>query len=157
MSERVLASISESSFSIIVFAFSFGYQILQTAMELHITTFIIIIIIIMYLIKSTMILELGIFKMYVRSCKLTLKIRSYLTRIYKLPAIEIRISIKKLFPVTGREGPWGCETSRLPHFIDNRLTDGVEDVSLKRRPAVLYPRKIPGTHFLLEFESTPGP
>jgi hypothetical protein len=26
-------------------------------------------------------------------------------------------------PVTGREGP-GCETSRLPHFLDNRLIDG---------------------------------
>jgi hypothetical protein len=31
---------------------------------------------------------------------------------------------KKAVPVTGREGPEGCETSRLPHFLDNRLTDG---------------------------------
>jgi hypothetical protein len=23
-------------------------------------------------------------------------------------------------PVTGREGPQGCETLRLPHFLDNR-------------------------------------
>jgi hypothetical protein len=23
----------------------------------------------------------------------------------------------KAIPVTGREGPWGCETSRLPHFL----------------------------------------
>jgi hypothetical protein len=30
----------------------------------------------------------------------------------------------KAIPVTGREGPEGCETSRLPHFLDNRLTDG---------------------------------
>jgi hypothetical protein len=28
----------------------------------------------------------------------------------------------------------GCETSRLPHFLDNRLTDGGEVVSLTRRP-----------------------
>jgi hypothetical protein len=31
---------------------------------------------------------------------------------------------------TGREGPEGCETSRLPHFLDNWLTDGSEVVSL---------------------------
>jgi hypothetical protein len=34
--------------------------------------------------------------------------------------------------VTGREGPYGCETSRLPHFLNNRLTDGGEVVSLTR-------------------------
>jgi hypothetical protein len=27
-------------------------------------------------------------------------------------------------PVTGRGGPYGCEMSRFPHFLDNRLTDG---------------------------------
>jgi hypothetical protein len=31
-------------------------------------------------------------------------------------------------------GPRGCEMSRLPHFLDNRLTDGSEDVSLTCRP-----------------------
>jgi hypothetical protein len=30
----------------------------------------------------------------------------------------------KAIPVTGRGGPLGCETLRLPHFLDNRLTDG---------------------------------
>jgi hypothetical protein len=48
-------------------------------------------------------------------------------------------------PVTDRGGPQGCETSRLPHFLDNRLTDDGE-VSLTRRPH-FTPRKIPGTHF----------
>jgi hypothetical protein len=36
--------------------------------------------------------------------------------------------------VTGRGGPQGCETPRFPHFLDNRLSDGGEVVSLKRRP-----------------------
>jgi hypothetical protein len=27
-------------------------------------------------------------------------------------------------PVLGCESPYGCETSRLPHFLDNRITDG---------------------------------
>jgi hypothetical protein len=31
----------------------------------------------------------------------------------------------KAIPVTACEGPLGCETSRLPHYLDNRLTDGV--------------------------------
>jgi hypothetical protein len=31
----------------------------------------------------------------------------------------------KAIPVTGREGSEGCETSRLPHFLDSLLTDGV--------------------------------
>jgi hypothetical protein len=39
-----------------------------------------------------------------------------------------------LIPITGRGGPYGCETSRLPHFLHNQFTDGGEVVSLKRRP-----------------------
>jgi hypothetical protein len=38
------------------------------------------------------------------------------------------------------------ETSRFPHFLENRLTDGGEVVGLNLRPPVT-PRKIPGTHF----------
>jgi hypothetical protein len=52
----------------------------------------------------------------------------------------------KAIPVTCREGPWSCETSRLPHFLDNSLADGGEVVSPTRRPP-FTPRKIPGTHF----------
>jgi hypothetical protein len=48
-------------------------------------------------------------------------------------------------PVTSRGGLWGCETSRLPHFIENRLKDGGEVVSLTRWPP-FTPRKIPGTY-----------
>jgi hypothetical protein len=35
----------------------------------------------------------------------------------------------KAIPVTGHGGPYICETSRLPHFLDNQLTDGSEVVS----------------------------
>jgi hypothetical protein len=38
----------------------------------------------------------------------------------------------KDIPVTGRGGPEGCETSRLPHFLNNRFTSDDEVVSLKR-------------------------
>jgi hypothetical protein len=65
----------------------------------------------------------------------------------RLGPIEIDIKYKgKAIPVTGREGPYGCETSRLPHFVDSRLTGGGEFVSLTRR-SPFTPRKIPGTHF----------
>jgi hypothetical protein len=47
----------------------------------------------------------------------------------------------KAIPVTRRGGPYGCETSRLPHFLDNRLTESGEVVSFKCRPAVLYPQE----------------
>jgi hypothetical protein len=35
----------------------------------------------------------------------------------------------KAIPVTGREGLNCCETSRLPYFLDIRLTDGGEVIS----------------------------
>jgi hypothetical protein len=52
----------------------------------------------------------------------------------------------KAIPETGHGGPKGCETSRLPHFLDNQLTDGGEAVSLMHQPP-FTPRKIPGTNF----------
>jgi hypothetical protein len=48
--------------------------------------------------------------------------------------------------VPGRGGPQVCETSWLPHFLENRLTDDSKVVNLTRRPP-FTPRKIPGTHF----------
>jgi hypothetical protein len=50
----------------------------------------------------------------------------------------------------------GCETSRLPHFLDNRLTDGGEVVSLAHRPRYT-PQEDPWYSFLLEVDSTLGP
>jgi hypothetical protein len=40
----------------------------------------------------------------------------------------------KDIPVTGRGGPWGCERSRLPHYLDKWLTDGGKVVSPTRPP-----------------------
>jgi hypothetical protein len=39
--------------------------------------------------------------------------------------------------ITGRGGTLGCEMSRLPHFLDDRLTDGGAIVSLTRRASAL--------------------
>jgi hypothetical protein len=52
----------------------------------------------------------------------------------------------KAIHITSRAGPWGCETSRVPHFLGSRLTDGGEVVSLTRRPP-FTPRNIPRSHF----------
>jgi hypothetical protein len=38
-------------------------------------------------------------------------------------------ALDKAIIVTGRGDPYVCETSRLPHFLDSRLTDGGEIVS----------------------------
>jgi hypothetical protein len=69
----------------------------------------------------------------------------------------IIIAIIIIIPVTGCGRPLGRETSRLPHFIDNRLTDGGEFVSLTRLPAAVYPQEDSWYSFLLEAESIPGP
>jgi hypothetical protein len=37
-------------------------------------------------------------------------------------------------PVTGRGDPYRCETSRLPHFLENWLNVGGEVVSFRRGP-----------------------
>jgi hypothetical protein len=62
----------------------------------------------------------------------------------------------KAIPVTGRGGPQGCETLRLPHFLGHRFIDGGKVVSLNRRPP-FTPREDSWYSFLLEAESTPWP
>jgi hypothetical protein len=52
----------------------------------------------------------------------------------------------KAIPVTGHRGPQGCETSRLPHFLDDLLTHGGEVVSIMHW-LPFTPRMIPGTQF----------
>jgi hypothetical protein len=58
--------------------------------------------------------------------------------------------------VTGRGGPYGCETKRLLQVLENRLTDGDDVVSFTRRPPFTH-RKIPGAHICQEADSTPEP
>jgi hypothetical protein len=48
-----------------------------------------------------------------------------------------------------------CQTSRLSHFLENRLTDGGEVVSLTRRQP-FTPRKIPGTYFCYRLSPLQG-
>jgi hypothetical protein len=67
------------------------------------------------------------------------------TELFRLTILEEEKKGKAI-PVIGCGGRSGCETTRLPHFLDNRLTDGGEAVSLTRRPPY-NPRNIPGTHF----------
>jgi hypothetical protein len=54
--------------------------------------------------------------------------------------------LSKTNHVTGCGGPYGRKTSRRPHFLDTRLTDGGKVVSLTRRPPFAL-RKIPDTNF----------
>jgi hypothetical protein len=59
--------------------------------------------------------------------------------------VEKKSKVKKM----GANRSWrptGCDTSRLPHFLHNRPTDGAKFVSLTRRP-LFTPRKIPAAHF----------
>jgi hypothetical protein len=62
----------------------------------------------------------------------------------------------KTVPVTDRGGPQGCFTSRFPHFVDSRLTDGGEVVNLTRQPPSTA-QEDSWYSFLLEAESTSGP
>jgi hypothetical protein len=67
----------------------------------------------------------------------------------------VLIKVKgKVIPVTDHGGPQGCEMLRVPHYLDNRITDGGEVVSLTRRPP-FTPQDDSWYSFLLEAESTP--
>jgi hypothetical protein len=63
----------------------------------------------------------------------------------------------KAIRVTGRGGRLSYETSRLPHFLDKRLTVGGEGDSLTGPQAALYPQEDFWYSFLLEAELIPGP
>jgi hypothetical protein len=60
--------------------------------------------------------------------------------------------IGKVISATGLRSPYVCEISRLPRFLYNRFTDGIEVVSLKHRPR-FNPQEVPWYRFLLKAES----
>jgi hypothetical protein len=61
-------------------------------------------------------------------------------------AIKVK---SKAIPVTCRGGLKGCEMSRIPHCLDNRLIDGDKVVSPTHRPHLT-----PQTHFFFNVSGT---
>jgi hypothetical protein len=47
---------------------------------------------------------------------------------------KYKIHLAIAIPLTGFEGLQGCEMLRMPHCLDNRLTDGGEVVGTTNRP-----------------------
>jgi hypothetical protein len=78
------------------------------------------------------------------------------TNVFQLSYMnKVKRKKSEVILVTGRGGLEGCGTMRIPYFLDNRLTDGGEVVSLNV-PTALYPQEGLWYSFLLETESTPG-
>jgi hypothetical protein len=50
------------------------------------------------------------------------------SKVLFLPVSDTKITVNegkgKIISVTGHEDPYGCDTSRLPHFLDDRFTEG---------------------------------
>jgi hypothetical protein len=69
---------------------------------------------------------------------------------YLLTRKGLQSKVNVNYPCNRPWRPKVCETSRLPHFLDNRLTDGGEVSLTKRQEDSWY-------SFLLEAELTPGP
>jgi hypothetical protein len=97
-----------------------------------------------------------------RKTVVLLQMRSVTAQILDFPIlrdVSLSVFMVETIPGTGHGGPFGCETSRLPYFLYNRLIDGAGVLSRKHW-LPFSSRKIPGTHFrsfLLETESTLGP
>jgi hypothetical protein len=74
----------------------------------------------------------------VRVCRHEASLTAVLSGFWKLEAKQYgnmpNKQKGKAPPITGRGGPLGCEPSRLPHFLDNRFTDGGKVASLTRLP-----------------------
>jgi hypothetical protein len=90
---------------------------------------------------------------YGENITIDLRIREFKVRVYGnrselVPTYHVSVKGKAI-PVTGHEGPQGCETLRLPHFLYNRLTDGGEVVSPMRLPPFTPPP--PGKFLVLIF------
>jgi hypothetical protein len=72
---------------------------------------------------------------------------SLVTIVTQLPKLKYLVS--KDIPLAGHGSLYGYEMLRIPHCLDNRLTDGGKIVSLTHRP-LSTPQKhfsASGTHF----------
>jgi hypothetical protein len=49
----------------------------------------------------------------------------------------LELYLYKVIHVTGRGGPYECDTSRLQHFLDNRLVDSTECSALRAGHSLL--------------------
>jgi hypothetical protein len=96
--------------------------------------------------------------LHVNSCLLITVFRASIS--FSLKKIIIRCIVgnikkerrkSKTIPITGRGGPYCCEMSRILYFVDIRLTDRGEIISITRRPSFTTQET-----FLLEAESNPG-
>jgi hypothetical protein len=52
----------------------------------------------------------------------------------------------KAIPVTGLGGLWGCEILRIPHFLENWLTNAMK-LSVLHTGCALPPERSSDTHF----------
>jgi hypothetical protein len=71
--------------------------------------------------------------------------------------VELNSPKGKAIPVRGREGPYGCGTSKLPHFLYTVSSQMAVRLSALRAGRPLPPQEDSWYSFLLEAESTPGP
>jgi hypothetical protein len=101
-------------------------------------------------IKSDLSRFYNLFMLHVVSCLLLL------ASFFKLSNVTKMCVKGKAVSATGYGGPQGCETLRLPHYLNSRLTDGSKVDSLTRR-LPFTPQEDSWYLFLLEAESTPGP
>jgi hypothetical protein len=76
---------------------------------------------------------------YVKLANITLHFSQEIHKVGGLVSKQFTPFIKKGkdIPVTDRGGSYGCETSRLPRFLHNQLSDGGEVVSLMHRPPLI--------------------
>jgi hypothetical protein len=79
----------------------------------------------------------------------------YIPLLMKLRGKHLQ-SDSESIPVTGRGSLQGCETSRIPRSLDNRIMDGCEVVSITCRPRFTFLEES-WYSFLLKAESTSGP
>lgn len=69
---------------------------------------------------------------------------SMFTTLFLMPWDFLYCNYGEAFPETGHGDPQGCETPRLPHFLDCRITDEVSILTCRQQ---INSRKIPHTYF----------